>query len=383
MMRKKPVLFRVTNNLDIGGVTTRLRQVLPLLLDAFEVHVVTYRRQGVLVEEFRDKGIHVHHVPLSGKWSPRGIWALARLMRQENADIVHTHSLGGNISGILAAARAGVRVRMGQVHTRQQHWYGKSALHRRKQRLEEYWIHTMFSHRVLFPSRTALEYFYGLCPVAREKLHVLYNGVRLPDPPLSPEAAMAEKAALRERHGIAPGTRVIGFVARLTRGKGLSFAFDFMGRLRASGRDACLMIVGSSGDEERDRHYAAMAEDMAGPGAVCFTGRQSQPYAYYRLFDAFFFPSDPWTEAMPGAVLEAAMHSLPILSRENPAVREVAEYYPGIHFMKDGDDPEIALAALDALPPPVPGRLENQFGIESMAERTMTLYHELLAHNKK
>ncbi len=99
---KKPVLFRVTNNLNIGGITSRLRLVLPLLTKFFEVHVVTYKEQGVLVEELKQKGVHVHHLPIKGKWSPLSIYQYAKLFRQYKADIVHTHSFGGNITGILA-----------------------------------------------------------------------------------------------------------------------------------------------------------------------------------------------------------------------------------------------------------------------------------------
>ena len=114
----KPVLFRVTNNLKIGGVQRRLRALLPLLTDRYDVHVVTYKERGVFFDELAQLGVHVHFLPRKGHWDPVAIWKLARLFRRHHADIVHTHSFGRNIFGILAAALARVPVRIGQVHSR-------------------------------------------------------------------------------------------------------------------------------------------------------------------------------------------------------------------------------------------------------------------------
>ena len=414
---RKPVVFRLFNNLEVGGVTSRLRQVLPLLLDEFDVHMVTYRKEGVLGPEFQSKGITVHHVPMRGKWNPSGLMRLARLFRECGADIVHTHAFGGNISGILAATLAKVPVRLGQVHTRQQHWYAKTELHRKKQRFEEYCVHSLFSHKVIFPSRAALEYFHAHCPVAEKKLYVLHNGIRLPEDVLpsfieepSHQGVTAERgavsvatpgaapemmsgaipgAALRreprdagalavwERFGIRPDQKVLGFVGRLTGGKGVGFALSFMERLHRERPDHCLLIVGASGNEEKDAALRRQAEALPS-GLVHFAGAQSDPYPFYRAFDGFFFPSESWTEAMPGTVLEAAAHGLPILARENPAVREVAEYYSGIYFMSDNDDPAHAVDSVYSLPLADASRLRENFSIHSMAEKTKALYRELL-----
>lgn len=378
----KPVVFRLFNNLEVGGVTSRLRQVLPLLLDEFDVHMVTYRKEGVLGPEFREKGIHVHHVPLRGKWNPSGLRALAALFREHRADVVHTHAFGGNVSGILAAAMAGVPVRLGQVHTRHQHWYGKTELHKKKQRLEEYLIHKFLSHKVIFPSRAALDYFHAHCPVAADKLYVLHNGVRLPedpDPALPSRPGAMDPAVreLRQRFGIPPRRRVLGFVGRLAGGKGLGFAFSFVQRLREAGHDYCLLVVGSSGKEAMDSSFREQAA-VLGEELVYFAGAQSDPYPFYHAFDAFFFSSESWTEAMPGTALEAAAHGLPVLSRENPAMREIAEYYDGIHFMHDDDEPAEAIAALEALPVADTRRLKENFSIQAMADKTKKLYRGFL-----
>ncbi|MDR2076877.1 MAG: glycosyltransferase family 4 protein [Desulfovibrio sp.] len=370
---KKPVLFRITNNLGIGGVAVRLRLVLPLLREAFDVHVVTYRREGEFATFLREQGIAVHHLPLRGKWNPWGLRGLARLLREHGARLVHTHSFGGNISGILAAALAGAPARVAQVHTRGQHWYGRTELHRKKQRLEEYCVHSLFTQKIIFSSTLARDYFVSHCPVSREKLHLLYNGIRLPDPPCA--AAAAAAAELRARWNIPPGRKLLGFVGRFAGGKGVEFALKFVRRARAAGKDCGLLLVGGADSAAEEARYRALGAEAG----ICFAGPQPDPYPFYRCFDGFFFPSESWTEAMPGAALEAAAHGLPILSRENPAVREIAAFYPAIHFMADEEDPVLALDRLFALPPASTRAVEENFSIRAMADKTLDLYDRLLS----
>ncbi len=370
-MSSKPVLFRVNNNLNIGGITSRLRLVLPLLCNDYSVHVVTYRTEGILADELRDKGISVHHVPIPSKWSPLGIHALAKLLRKENARIVHTHSFGGNISGILAASLAKVPVRIGQVHTRQQHWYGKTELHRKKQMFEEYCVHSLFSDAVLFPSQAALDYFVPHCPVAARKLEVLYNGVSLP------QRGEGESLDLRAMLDIRPGVKILGFVGRTADSKGLDFAFSFMRRLREKSPDYCLVVVGDVEKSETGRIFKVEADKLGGKLIHC-VGLRRNVAPFYNAFDGFFFPSEPWSEALPGVVLEAASLGLPILSRHNDTVREIAGFYPAVHFMDDEDDPLEAVTSLFALPPASPDPIRKIFSVEAMAARTKALYERLL-----
>jgi glycosyltransferase involved in cell wall biosynthesis len=202
---------------------------------------------------------------------------------------------------------------------------------------------------------------------------MLYNGIRLPDPPSA--AAAAAAAELRERYGVPPGRKLLGFVGRLIPTKGTDFALDFLRRAREAGKDCGLMVVGRADNPEQETLYRALGKEA---GGVCFTGPQTDPYPFYRCFDALFFPSESWTEAMPGAVQEAAAHGLPVLSRENPAVREIAEFYPRIHFMADGDDPGLTLDRLFALPPADTRAVEENFSIRAMADKTLALYEDLL-----
>lgn len=372
---RKPVLFRVTNNLNIGGVQRRIRSVLPLLTDTFDVHVVTYKDKGIFWEELPHHGVQTHFVPLKGKWDMGGIRRMAALFRQCGADIVHTHSLGGNISGILAASLAKVPVRIGQVHHRGVHWYARSPLHRWKQKAEETLIHRLFTDKVLHVSQESLDYFAQQTGLPSGKLAVLHNGVdfnaMLPD---------TDPAALRASLGIARHKTIIGFVGRLVEGKGVEFCMEFAKQCLAASDRYAFVIVGGA-PEEKLRSLRKAASGWGDGASVVFTGERKDVANFYNLFDLYFFPSDAEWEGMPGVVLEACSFGLPVLARETAPVREISAYYPRILFMDDNTAPPAALEAALRLPAADQQAFRDRFSIEAMAERTRALYLALL-HNR-
>lgn len=362
---RKPVLFRVTNNLKVGGVQRRLRALLPLLTEHYEVHVVTYKDRGVFFDELAAEGVRTHFLPRKGHWDPLAIARLSRLFREHKADIVHTHSFGGNIFGILAAAMARVPVRIGQVHLSELHWYGSTALRRRKQMLEETLVHRLFSHKVLFVSRESRDYFQRHTGLPDSMLQVLHNGLTLPDK-VTP--------APREELGVPEDRKLVGFVGRLSRGKGV-------GRFLDMAREACLQAP------ERF-HFVVIGDGDGLPGHrewvrehgleqdVTFLGERRDIHRCYAALDCLSFCSEPGVEGMPGVALEACAHGLPILASRTAPLEEIRDYYDRIAFMdmrRAADQLESAMA----LPAADPAALWAEFSIEAMRDRTIALYGDL------
>jgi len=362
----KPVLFRVTNNLKIGGVQRRLRALLPLLMDDYDVHIVTYKDKGVFFDELAALGVKTHFLPRKGHWNPVAIWKLARLFRKHGADIVHTHSFGGNIFGILAAALARVPVRIAQVHLSDLHWYGTTAIRRKKQMLEERLVHRFFSHKVLFVSREALEYFKKNTQLPDKMLTILHNGLDLPD---------ITEAASRMEMGIPKGKKLVGFVGRIARGKGVGRFLKIARQvtLEAPGRFHFVVI----GDGEGlPRHQAWSLEHGLEP-EITFLGERHDIHRCYATLDCLIFCSDPGVEGMPGVALEACAHGLPILALKTAPLEEIHAYYSRIAFM-DGFTPGAKqLEKALALPVANQESFRNEFSSEAMRARTLALYAEL------
>lgn len=368
---RKPVLFRVTNNLRIGGVQRRLRALLPLLTQTYDVHVVTYKDKGIFYEELATCGVHTHFLPRRGHWNPRAIWRLAGLFLDHKADIVHTHSFGGNIFGILAAALAHVPVRVAQVHLSELHWYGKTAFRRKKQVLEERLVHSLFTDRIVFVSQESRDHFHKNTKLDLSKLTILHNGLALPD---------CVQPVPRAELGIPEHKRLVGFVGRLTKGKGLEFYLDLVSRVvrERPGRFHFVVIGGGDGLEKRRQWATERGLDHD----LSFLGERQDIHRYYAALDCLAFCSEPGVEGMPGVVLEAAAHGLPILARPSAPIREISHYYSRIALLDDSRSPAEHLQATMDLPPADTTALRTHFSIEAMHRRTLALYAELTRQNR-
>ena len=363
---RKPVLFRVNNNLKVGGIQRRLRALLPLLTEHYEVHVVTYRDKGVFFDELAALGVHTHFLPRRGHWDPAGIWKLAALFRRHKADIVHTHSFGGNIFGILAAALARVPVRVGQVHLSELHWYGRTPLRRKKQMLEETLVHRLFSHKVLFVSRESRDYFKRHTGLPDSMLEILHNGLALPD-----DVEPISRSEIR----VPENRRLIGFVGRLSRGKGVGRFLDMANEAcnQAPGRYHFIVI----GDGDGLLKHQDWVRGHGLEQDVTFLGERRDIHRCYGALDCLCFCSDPGIEGMPGVALEACAHGLPILARRTAPIEEIREHYGRIAFM-DGSVPVATqLESALALPAVDRTRLRREFSIEAMRDRTLAVYEEL------
>ena len=364
----KPVLFRITNNLCIGGIQRRLRSLLPLLTDEYEVHIITYKQKGIFWEELRDLGVHTHFIPLHGKWSPLGIFKIARLLKKYHADIVHTHSFGGNISGILAAALAGVPVRIGQVHLCDLHWYARTPLRRRKQIMEETLVHRLFTQKILFVSRQSRDYFQSRTHLPDTMLQILHNGIEF-------KARTREKECLRTTFHLKGIDTCIGFVGRLSRGKGVGYFIDFATRTLRADPNYMFFIIGS-GHPTEDWETTIRAAGFE--KRIVFLGEKADIQNYYPQLDLLLFTSDPQAEGMPGVILEACGAGLPILARRSDTLEEVQTYYPRIRFIDENLAPLTDIQQALAMPETSTESVVAQFSIEAMKNRTLYLYQSLL-----
>lgn len=361
-MSQKPILFRVTNNLGIGGIQRRLRSLLPKLLPWYEVHIVTYKAKGIFFNELQKQGVHCHFIPLKGKWDPIGIIKLAKLFKKYNADIVHTHSLGGNISGILAATIAKVPVKIAQVHLSSLHWYAKNKIHRKKQIIEENIVHFLFTNKILFVSKESQNYFLNHTRGLKHKVFLLHNGLELPKNsiPIAPELSKLKK-------------KVVGFVGRIAKGKGLDYFLEFAVEVLKQSDDFVFVIVGPGEVEKWKAKIPKWAKND-----ILFLGEKKDIYRYYKGLNILLFTSEPKIEGMPGVVLEAACLGIPILARKSEVLREIQEYYPNLKFIDEHVSKAEMLYKTLALKPADTSRIKEHFSIDAMLKRTIQLYQELM-----
>lgn len=363
----RPVVFRLTNNLDIGGVQKRIATVLPLLSENFEPHVAVYRHKGTLYDLLPQKNVPTHFCPIHGKLHIPSILRFKRLLQRNKATILHTHSLGANIPGILAAALAGVPVRIAQVHRKNYHWYAKSAMQRRKQIAIESIVHKLFTDIILFVSQESCDYFQKTTHISPQKLKILHNGIPIPQnrPP---------KLEAKIQNDLPLDKIVVGFVGRFSEGKGVQYFLNYAQQILTENDGFYFVLVGD-GPQRAMLEQTIQKKGLT--NAIHFVGQTKKVDQWYASFDLLFFTSDPDAEGMPGVALEASSYGLPILARESAPLQEIQKYYSKIAFLNENESPH--KQALDALNLEEKVNLiAQEFSIENMSIKTSTLYKKLL-----
>ena len=174
----------------------------------------------------------------------------------------------------------------------------------------------------------------GLSP---EVVSVIHNGV---DPGLADGPV---DACWRRRLGLAPSTRTLITVGALVHAKGVDTLLRALARLRSSGRDVALVIVGDGPERDALRELAA---EMGVADRVHFVGQQRDVGLALRTL-GHVFVSASRGEAFPLNVLEAACCGLPAVVSDIAAHHE--SIVPGVTGVLAALDDDAAFA--DAITP--------------------------------
>jgi len=124
--------------------------------------------------------------------------------------------------------------------------------------------------------------------------------------------------------------------------------------------------------------YIELCAKLGISRSVTFTGELHEMERVYPILSALLFTSAPEHEGMPGVVLEACSHGLPILARESSPIQEIALHYTRIRYF---NSTEASVQLDEILSTPVDNRraFRNEFSLEAMRNKTHSLYQRLLA----
>ncbi|MCC7356887.1 glycosyltransferase [Candidatus Uhrbacteria bacterium] len=306
---KKSLVMHVVPTLGAGGAERVVFDIAQTLPDkGYEIQVISIIRGGEMVKTFLDAHVHVRILFRRGFAGILAMYALWRIMRIMNPQIVHTHLFGADIWGGIAARLAGIRKLVSTEHSINKDYTSKHIFIKR-------WAVPLFRQFVAVSTETE-QYLHAVQGVPFNKISVVKNGID------------TSRIITRGNRPFATEPKLI-IVARLIPSKGHRILFQALSRIESI--PWRLQVVGS-GPEEAALHFEA--ERLGILSRIEWLGYRTDVPELLSQADLFCFPSE-W-EGLGLALIEAAATGIPIIASDLPALREVSSE-DNINFVPSDD----------------------------------------------
>lgn len=364
------VLYLQSNS-EIGGSDVSLLRIVEGLDRSRFRPVVVLPSHGPLTKPLEERGAKVvvvgamlklttrkgplYHVRFLANY-PRAVARLARVIRRERIDLVHTNTLH-NLYGYAAALRA----RRPHVwHVRE--IVSQSAAVRRA----EVFLARRFADRIVTVSAAAADMFRsgGECP---PQLRVVWDGVNL-----TRFHPRNRGDRVRAELGIEDEAPLVGLVGRLDHCKGVEVFLRAAALCREEFPGARYVVCGGEveGQEEVGRGARRLARELGLTDAVSFTGWRYGPDDMPEVHAALnvLVSSSTAPESFGLVLIEAMATGRPVVATNHGGPREVCVEGETALLVPPGDPRRTADAVLELLRDPARARAMGRAGRER-AER--------------
>lgn len=275
----------------------------------FEVTAVS--ANGPEVTEIKDReGVEHIVIPLTRKITPLrdliALWKMTRLIKKLKPQIVHTHTPKAGLIGMMSAwvARTPVRIHtVAGMPLMEAKGISKVLL-----KLSE--LMTYRCATKVYPNSIQLkDWMLNNFDVSKHKVAVIgngtSNGINTQHYDRT-DSVLSQAAEIRQQLGIEQEAKVLIFVGRLVKDKGIIELVDAFSDLEIQGLH--LVLVGNY-EDERDPVPPHIKETINQAANIHAVGFQKDIRPYMALSDLFVFPS--YREGFPNVVLQALSMQLP------------------------------------------------------------------------
>ena len=244
--------------------------------ERFNLSLVSLRKRDLSEERLEDYGLNIYYLG-KHKFNPATYWSLKRIVKKENAHILHMHGYGATTFGRLVG------------------WFNKRAtiLHQHANLAGRYrgylspFDKLLAGHtdQAIAVGRSTLEFTLNYRHTIPEKTELAYLGAPMEEfYPRDPE----EVATNRRMLGIPDGSVVVGTVTRLHENKGNCYLVDAAVKVLEKFPNTVFPIVGEGPLEGELR---AQAKELGVDDRVQFWGFQRDVPAVMSTFDVMVYPS--------------------------------------------------------------------------------------------
>lgn len=270
-------------------------------------------------------GTRAIELPIARPMAPladlRALVALRRLLRRHPVDVLHSTTPKAGLLAAVAGRLAGVPVRLhtftGQAWAELRgpaRWIAKAADR----------LIIALNTRCYADSVSQRAFLEAEGVATSGKLIVLGSGslAGVDTRTFDPARHAAEVPGVRSALGIGPADKVIGFVGRLTRDKGVAELVAAFLALEKKRSDVHLVLVGPE-EPERDPLPGETRAVIAGHARIHVVGYSPIPEQYLAASDLLCLPS--YREGFGNVVIEAAAMGLPAVGTAISGLRDAIE----------------------------------------------------------
>ncbi len=343
----------------------------------FDIHVAYFagdrNREQPFVEAAHRSGIHLIPVPWS-RWKPffRCASEVARIVRQHNIDIIHTHAYYGDAVGAIAGKLAPVKT-VATVYV-----WGKYELHRQLMQLIDL-VSIQFMTRVTAHCRDTARktMLFGR---RRKSLEILLPGYPHKHPPVTPE----QRRAKRRAAGVRDDEILLINAARLAPEKAQDQLIRSFRIINDRYPHTRLWISGVGLDSVK-RNLEQIRSDLQLDDAVDLVGFAHDFRSLLDVADMMVHPSH--VEGIPQSLMGGMAAGLPIVASDVGGVGEVVSHGTTGLLVRENDVEGFARAVVELLSSPetmqnmgLAGRMaiESDLSTEAAVRRVEKLYLQML-----
>lgn len=364
-------LLVATDEMEVGGSQRQIGYLLAGLdRSRWQPELVYFRRSSFLVDELRELGIVVHHVPKRRRIDPRFLREYAALLRRGRYDLVHAFSLTAELWTLLAGAS--MRPRPPLVASVRGLYLDQSRL---------FW---MLKRHVLARSAAVIANARAGAAAAAQRsglpagrFSVIPNGMRF-----APASTPAACARVRAELGVPEGRAFGLFVGRLVKEKNLACLVDALAAMPPDTRP--WMALAGDGplraDIERRSVAAGLGHDLR------LLGERGDVAQLMQAADFLVLPSS--LEGMSNVLMEAMSLGCPVVASAVGGNTELVEDGATGLLFPSGDATALAVqlqritqdgALRGRLAARAGRQVRERYSIDSLVASTTAVYERCLA----
>ncbi|MEN8170425.1 MAG: glycosyltransferase family 4 protein [Pseudomonadota bacterium] len=309
-MGGEPKILQLCLSDGLGGLELYVFRTVQQLLKRAH-HCVTVVRADTMLSSRMDECNADYYVltKLSKLFPFIAARRLARIIDQEQVDIVHMHWAKDLNLAVLAKQFAKRPIKL--IYTRQM------MITRSKHDLFHRWLYRHVD-RILTITDELRELMVKFLPMPAENIERLYYGVDAP-----PEMSTEQRTYLRKKYGFSEDDFVIFMVGRIEECKGQHLLIEAMERLHQQGIVVCALFVGPAMDDGYLQGLKDRVQNSALAGTVKFAGPHKSPSHMAASFEVALLATECETFGL--VLIEAMRAGIPVIGTAACGVLEIID----------------------------------------------------------